>query len=154
MQNGRLQLSFSSTEVIEGLAHADNPAHGSGAGIAAGKGAVLNPAVREIKVVDLLKAPDPSALPTQVFQPETRRPMPTLKGALAFRVQVAPTNAFTEIVQDQLINNGSADFESLPIGDWFARVRGIDGGSLEGFDSLKRIKVALGRPAAGASAAT
>ncbi|MCY7370192.1 MAG: hypothetical protein LH479_04810 [Polaromonas sp.] len=57
-------------------------------------------------------------------------------------------------MQDQLINNGSADFESLPIGDWFARVRGIYGGSLEGFDSLKRIKVALGRPAAGASAAT
>jgi hypothetical protein len=136
------------TEVIEGRVQADNVAQGSAAAIDKGKGAVLNPTVREIKVVDLLPPPDLSALPAQAYKPAARWAMPTLAGAVAFRVQVSPTDSFDQIVQDQLVTSGSADFAGLADGAWFARVRGIDPAGLEGFDSLKPVQIAMALPRA------
>lgn len=134
------------TEVIDGLVQADNPAQGSGAAIDKGKGAVLNPAIREIKVVNLLPPPDLSALPALIYKPAARWAMPTLAGAVAYRVQVSPTDTFNQIVQDQLVTSGSADFAGLANGAWFCRVRGIDPSGLEGFDSLKPIQIAMALP--------
>lgn len=134
------------TEVIEGLVQADNTAQGSGAAIDKGKGAVLNPAIREIKVVNLLPPPDLSALPALIYKPAARWAMPTLAGAVAFRVQVSPTDSFNQIVQDQLVTSGSADFAGLANGAWFCRVRGIDSSGLEGFDSLLPIRIAMALP--------
>lgn len=134
------------TEVIEGLVQADNPAQGNGAAIGKGKGAVLNPAVREIKVVDLLPPPDLSGLPAQIYKPAARWAMPVLAGAVAFRVQVSPTDSFNQIVQDQLVTSGSANFAGLANGAWFCRVRGIDPSGLEGFDSLMPIQIAMALP--------
>ena len=134
------------TEVIEGLVQADNSAQGSGAAIGKGKGAILNPAIREIKVVDLLPPPDLSALPAQIYKPAARWAMPTLAGAVAYRVQVSPTDSFNQIVQDQLVTSGSADFAGLANGAWFCRVRGIDPSGLEGFDSLKPIQISMAQP--------
>ena len=129
------------TEVLEGLVQADNPAQGSGAALPKGKGAVLNPAVKEIKVVDLLKAPDLSATPADIFKPLALWPMPGLEGAASFRVQVASDAAFNQIVRDLVVTTGSADLATLPNGSWFARIRGIDAVGIEGYDSVKTVKV-------------
>ena len=134
------------TEVLEGLVQADNPAQGSGAALPKGKGAVINPAVKEITVVNLLKAPDLSATPADVFKPLALWPMPGLEGAAGFRVQVASDASFNQIVRDLVVTTGSADLASLDNGSWFARIRGIDAGGIEGYDSVKIVRVAVAPP--------
>jgi hypothetical protein len=135
------------TEVLEGLVRADNPAQASGAAIARGEGAVLNPAIKEIAVVALLAAPDLSATPALVYKPAARWPMPGYAAASSFRVQVASDAGFNQIVRDAVVvSNGFADFSTLADGNWFARVRAIDGAGLEGFDSMKTIQVSLAPP--------
>jgi hypothetical protein len=135
----------SRTEVLEGKVRADNPAQGSGADLPLGTGAVIKPAEREVKVVNLLAAPDLSGVSADVLKPQAAWPMPSLSGASAYRVQVASDDKFNAIVRDLKVTNASADLSSLPNGNWFARVRGIDGQGLEGFDSVKLIAVKDGQ---------
>jgi hypothetical protein len=131
----------SRTEVIEGKVRADNPAQQSGADLPGGTGALVNPLEKEIKVVVLLPAPDLSAIPSEVLKPQGSWPMPTLAGASAYQVQVASDEQFDKIVRDLKVSTGSADLGSLPNGNWFARVRGIDAVGLEGFNAVKLIAV-------------
>ncbi len=138
----------SRTEVLEGAVRADNTAQRSGADVAIGKGAVLNPAVREIRVVDLLKAPDLSATPADILKPLALWPMPVLEGAAAFRVQVAVDEDFSKIVRNLVITGGGADLSNVPNGSWFARIRGIDAAGIEGYDSVKAVQVVLPPPPA------
>ena len=130
------------TEVIEGLVRADNPAQLSGADLPKGTGAVINPLEKEVKVVLLLPAPDLAGIPTEILKPQGNWPMPTLTGASAYSVQVARDEQFDKIVRSlKVAGNASADLSSLPNGNWFARVRGIDAVGLEGFNSVKLIVV-------------
>ena len=132
------------TEVIEGLVRADNPAQASGADLPTGTGAVVKPLEKEIKVVVLLPAPDLAGIPSEVLKPQGSWPMPTLAGASAYHVQVASDEQFDKIVRDLKVDGnsgGSASLGSLPNGNWFARVRGIDAVGLEGFNSVKLIAV-------------
>ena len=134
------------TEVLEGLVKADNTTQGSSADIGQGKGAVLNPGVKAIQLVDLLKAPDLSASPGDVIKPLALWPMPALDGAKSYRVQIAVDATFNKIVRDLVVASGSADLSDLPNGGWFARVRGIDMAGIEGYDSAKAVQVVLPPP--------
>jgi hypothetical protein len=134
------------TEVLEGAVQADNPAQGSGAALAQGQGAVLNPQVKNITVVALLKAPDLSTTPAEILKPAALWPMPTLADAVRFRVQIAADETFSRIVRDQLVASGAADFADLPNGAWFARIRGIDASGIEGYDAVKAVQVLLPPP--------
>ena len=130
------------TEVIDGLVRADNPAQLSGADLPKGTGAVVNPLEKEVKVVMLLPAPDLSAISADVLKPQAAWPMPTLTGASGYSVQVASDAQFDKIVRDLKVpGSASADLSSLPNGNWFARVRGIDAAGLEGFNSVKLIAI-------------
>ncbi len=129
------------TEVIEGKVRADNPAQQSGADLPMGTGAVVKPTEKEVKVVILLPAPDLSNISAEVLKPQGNWPMPTLAGASAYHVQVASDEQFDKIVRDLKVDTASADLGSLPNGNWFARVRGIDGVGLEGFNTVKLIAV-------------
>ena len=136
------------TEVLEGAVRADNTAQQSGAELAMGQGAMVSPAVKEIKVVDLLKAPDLSATPADILKPLALWPMPVLAGAASFRVQVAIDESFSKIVRNLVVSTGSADLSSLANGSWFARIRGIDADGIEGYDSVKAVQVVLPPPPA------
>lgn len=132
------------TEVIEGKVRADNPAQASGADLPMGTGAVVKPTEKEVKVVILLPAPDLAGIPSEVLKPQGNWPMPTLAGASAYHVQVASDEQFDKIVRDLKVegnSGGNADLGSLPNGNWFARVRGIDAVGLEGFNTVKLIAV-------------
>ncbi|MDP3137834.1 MAG: FecR domain-containing protein [Burkholderiaceae bacterium] len=131
----------SRTEVVEGLVRADNPAQQSGADLPKGTGAVVNPAQREVQVVTLLSAPSLDAAPAEIVRPAGAWPMPTLAGAQAFRVQVASDEKFDRIVRDIKVDGASVDLGGLALGNWYARVRGIDRQGLEGFDSVKLVVV-------------
>ena len=129
------------TEVIEGKVRADNPAQQSGADLPTGTGAVVKPTEKEVKVVTLLPAPDLAAIPAEVLKPKGAWPMPVLAGASSYRVQVSSDEQFDKIVRDLKVTTASVDLASLANGNWFARVRGIDGVGLEGFNSVKLIAV-------------
>ncbi len=133
------------TEVIEGKVRADNPTQQVSAELPGGTGAVVKPLDREIKVVVLLPAPDLSTVPADILKPPGNWPMPALTGATAYRVQVASDDKFDKIVRDLKVTSDSADLASLDNGNWFARVRGIDGVGLEGFDTVKLITVKDGQ---------
>ena len=134
------------TEVLEGSVRADNTAQQVGADVPQGKGVVLAPAVKDIKVVDLLKAPDLSATPPDILKPLALWPMPVLEGAKSYRVQIAIDEGFSKIVRDLVVTSGSANLSNLPNGSWFARIRGIDSGGIEGYDSAKAVQVVLPPP--------
>ena len=133
------------TEVVEGRVRADNPAQQSGADLPTGTGAVVKPLEKDIKVIPLLPAPDLSTLPAEVLKPPGSWAMPVLEGAVAFRVQVSSDDQFNKIVRDLKVDDQRADLSSLPNGNWFARVRGIDPAGLEGFDAVKPITVKDGQ---------
>ncbi len=134
------------TEVLEGLVRTDNPAQNVGVDLPQGKGAVLNPTSNDIKVADLLKAPDLSAISADILKPLALWLMPTLEGAKSYRVQIAIDDSFSKIVRDLVVTDGRADLANLPNGGWFARVRGIDANGLEGYDSAKAVQVVLPPP--------
>lgn len=133
------------TEVIEGSVRADNPAQASGADLPMGTGAVVKPLEKDIKVVALLAAPDLSGISGDVLKPQGIWAMPQLAGASGYHVQVASDAQFDKIVRDLKVTTPGADLSSLPNGNWFARVRGIDGVGLEGFNSVKLISVKDGQ---------
>ncbi|MDO9406299.1 MAG: FecR domain-containing protein [Polaromonas sp.] len=135
----------SRTEVVEGAVRADNTAQRSGADLPGGTGALVNPAEREVRVVQLLPAPDLSSVPAEVLKPQGSWQMPALQGAAAYRVQVSNDQSFDKIVRDLKVSSASADLGSLANGDWFARVRGIDAQGLEGFNAVKLIAVKDGQ---------
>ena len=141
----------SRTEVIEGQVRTENPAQKSGADLPRGTGAVVNPAQKEVKVVQLLPAPDLSSLPAEVFKPQAALPMPTLADASGYRVQVASDAQFEKIVRDLkvMLTAGtptSVDLGSLASASWHTRVRGIDAQGLEGFDAVKLVAVRDAKP--------
>ncbi|MCJ0762469.1 FecR domain-containing protein [Variovorax terrae] len=133
------------TEVTEGLVRADNPAQQSGADLPQGTGAVINPAQKAVNVVQLLRAPDLAGVPAEVQLPQGLWPLPSLEGASSFRVQVASDAKFDKIVRDLKAAGPGVELAGLTPGDWYARVRGIDGQGLEGFDAVKLIAVRDGR---------
>jgi hypothetical protein len=142
------------TEVLTGLVRADNAAQGSGADLPKGTGAVINPAVREVAVVKLLPAPDANALNADVVRTTGAAgpapwPLPAVAGAQAYRVQVASDEGFNQLVRELRVAAApagqSADLSDLTNGNWYARVRGIDGIGLEGFNAVKLISLRDGR---------
>ncbi|MBC7608012.1 MAG: FecR domain-containing protein [Polaromonas sp.] len=135
------------TEIIEGKVRADNLVQQSGTDLPEGMGAVIKPTEKEIKVVALLPAPDLAGVPAEVFKPQASWPMPVLAGASSYRVQVSSDGQFDKIVRDLKVSTASVDLTSLANGNWFARVRGIDGIGLEGFNSVKLIAIKDSPPA-------
>ena len=135
----------SRTEVIEGLVRADNTGQQSGVDLPMGMGAVVDPAEKEVLAVKLLPAPDMTAVAADVFKPLGVWRLPVVAGASSYRVQVASDQGFDKIVRDLKATSASAELASLPKGNWFARVRGIDAKGLEGFDSVKLIAVKDGQ---------
>ena len=134
------------TEVLEGKVRADNPAQASGADLPQGYGAVLKPAVREVTGVELLKAPDLSGTATDVLRPVSAWTLPEIPGAARYRLQISDTAGFEKIERNVVFESTAALLTGLPTGAWFAKLRGIDINGLEGYDSVKPIRVVLGPP--------
>ena len=129
-------------EVLEGQVRADNTAQQSGADLAKGTGAVIDPTRKDVQVVPLLPAPDLAALPADITAAQAARwPLPTLAGATAYRVQVAPDAQFDRIVRDLKVAAATVDLSGLPVGIWQVRVRGIDARTIEGYDSVKQVSL-------------
>ena len=136
------QSKAARTEVLEGLVRADNPAQAAGADLPMGTGAVVKPQDKDIKVVNLLPAPDAAGIAAELTQPEANMMLPPLAGAANYRVVIARDAQFDNIVRELKVPVGaSANLSGLANGNWYAMVRGIDGIGLEGFNTVKLISL-------------
>ncbi len=131
----------SRSEVIEGKVRADNPAQQSGADLPSGTGAVIDPARKDVVVAKLLPAPDLGGGDAELFKPQAELSWAAVAGANGYRVQVSPSASFDAVVREYKVAGNTASLADLPSANWYARVRGIDGQGLEGFDKVKLIAV-------------
>ena len=130
------------TEVLEGLVRADNPAQAAGADLPMGTGVVVKPQDKDIKVVNLLPAPDLAGMSSDVFQPLVSLNLPALPDASSYRVVIARDEKFDNIVRELKVPVGApANLSGLVNGNFYALVGGIDGIGLEGFNSVKLISI-------------
>ena len=138
------------TEVLEGKVRTDNPAQATGADVGGGFGVAIKPSEREIKVVALLPALPESALPARVERATSNTSegaqaswtVGALQGAAAYRAELAQDIAFTQIVFDTKSSSPAINLAGAPNGNYFARVRGVDGAGIEGFNAVRRIDLA------------
>jgi hypothetical protein len=139
------------------LTQASNPKTNAQAAIAGGFGAAILPQDRVITVRPLLPAPALAgaststtaiAGDTDIAQEVTRSELGIAKldflpvaGALRYRVQLSESPVFASLHSSQITTAANTDISTLPNGQWYIKIRGIDEIGLEGFDNQYRISV-------------
>ena len=106
-----------------------------------GTGAVIDPAQKDVRVTRLLPAPDLTPMAPELFKPQAELSWAALAGAAAYRVQLASDPAFDKVVREYRVSATRASVADVPSASWYARVRGIDGQGLEGFDAVRLVAV-------------
>lgn len=82
--------------------------------------------------VKLLPPPD-LADPAKIqSEPELAFAIAPLDQAKQYRVQVARDAGFLDLTEETVVDQPQATLPSLPDGDWFVRITGIDGNGIEG----------------------
>ena len=66
-----------------------------------------------------------------------------LPGALSYRALMAKDASFTDVIADVISQSASVDFSSVPQGQLFLRLRGIDGNGLQGKDAFLAFQTKL-----------
>lgn len=117
------------TEVLDG--HVGLAGGGSETTLDPGVGARVTPA-GTTGPVKLLPPPD-VANPAKIqSEPELSFRIEPLDKAARYRVQVARDAGFLDITEETLVDQPQATLPSVPNGDYFVRVTGIDANELEG----------------------
>lgn len=91
--------------------------------------------------VKLLPEPDISQLPDVFVQVPIQFFMPALKDGQRYRVQIAKTPLFNNILFNKLINSAYIKGPDLPDGDYHIRIRGVDNLQLEGLNAQREFKI-------------
>lgn len=131
------------SEVIEGLVGiASTTAAAAGPiALAAGFGSIVAAGKAPSPPIALLPAPEVSAKVSAFQVPNPSMVFSAVKGAVAYRSQVATDESFTGLVADVLTTKAEANFSDLPDGTLFFRARGVDAQGLEGMDASIKISV-------------
>lgn len=128
-------------EVLEGTVAARGAADRQDAAVAAGYGVAVAQG-RAGAPVPLLPAPRLDAITQLQERVHMRLPFAPVAGATAYRAQLASDADGHGIVADGLFAQPEARFAGLPDGDYWLRVRAIDGDGLEGRDAERPLRLA------------
>jgi hypothetical protein len=128
-----LPLNLTRGEVLGGSVAFDGARGAERVG--AGYGSVIGGDGQVAAPVRLLPRPDTTALPALQERLLMRFALPPQPGAAAWRGQIARDAAFEQVVADLTSATPELRFAELPDGDYFLRVRAIDGRGLEGQDT-------------------
>jgi hypothetical protein len=123
----------SRTEVIEGKVDVKGIKLSSS--ITTGFGTVSVKGQEPMPPVKLLPAPDVSQIPKTFDQVPIQFTMPTLEQGQGYRVQIAKTSKFQDLLFDKRVDSSTIRGSDLPDGGYYIRVRGIDAQQLEGLNA-------------------
>lgn len=91
--------------------------------------------------VPLLPPLNVAELPPVVTHVPIQFGLPALKGAVAYRTQIAPNEQFETVLFDGVSSSPAVRGPDLPDGDYVARIRGIDAKGLEGRDAMHHFRL-------------
>jgi hypothetical protein len=123
---------ISRTEVLQGGVAVSN--QGKTREIPKGYGTLTSPNQAPIAPVELLAAPDVSAVPKVLEQLPIHFSLPSLSEQHSYRVQVSSTADFSHIVFDQKSQTSDIRGRDLDDASYFLRVRRIDEHGIEGLN--------------------
>lgn len=134
------------SEVVEGLvAVASGAASARPLDLPAGYGSFVEAGKPPSPPIELLPAPNLSALPPAYVSADLSFSFPAIAGANGYRAQVALDRGFTNLVAEASSNTPVAAFRDLPDGPLFFRARAIDPQGLEGKDAVHAFGI-MARP--------
>lgn len=126
-------------EVLEGAVALQG--HRLGRTVAKGFGALALAGKPPTPPTPLLAPPNTATLPAVVTRVPIQLGFPALKGARAYRAQIAPDDRFETLLFDGVAPGPAIRGPDLPDGDYVLRVRGIDTRGLEGRDALHQFRL-------------
>jgi hypothetical protein len=109
--------------------------------VARGFGALAQAGKPLAPPVPLLEPPAVAGLPPVVTHAPIQFSFPALKGATAYRAQIAPTAQFETLLFDGVSSTPAIRGPNLPDGDYVLRIRGIDARGLGGRDAHHRFRL-------------
>lgn len=109
--------------------------------VSKGFGALAEIGKPPLPPVPLLAPPDTASLPPVVTRVPIQLGFPALKGAAAYRAQIAPDDRFETLLFDGASPSPAVRGPDLPDGDYVLRVRGVDARGLEGRDAYHAFRL-------------
>ena len=109
--------------------------------VTSGFGALTETGKPPAAPLPLLASPVVADLPPVVTRSPVQLSFPALKGAAAYRAQIAPTEQFESLLFDAVSVPPAVRGPDLPDGDYVVRIRGIDAKGLEGHDAYHRFRL-------------
>ncbi len=134
MSAGDSNGSTSHIEVVDGAVRISGS--GKTQSVPAKFGVVARIGSPPSRPVPLLPPVDVSKLPSTYDRVPIRFEAPPLRGATAYRIQIARDRTFETLVFDETASSPSIAGRDLPDGDYVLRERGIDRRGLEGLDGI------------------
>lgn len=139
--SAELKKNESRTEVVEGKVDVQGSKKGGERSINAGFGTLTAKGHEPLPPVKLLPAPDISQLPDVFVQSPIKFAMPKLKQGQGYRIQIAKTALFQDILFNQLSNSSTIRGSDLPDGQYFIRIRGVDEQQIEGLNAETEFEI-------------
>ncbi len=122
------------TEVSRGEVNVENAR--AKQSVPAPYGTLVKKAQKPLKPILLLPPPDLSSLPEVLEEAPFMLRFPEIKGAVAYRLQVATDRNFNILLADNISDKPRILVPELADGDYVLRLRGIDDKGLEGLNAL------------------
>jgi hypothetical protein len=136
------------SEVLEGkVAVSSANAVSEGVALTQGFGTVAEKDKPPLQPIPLLPAPDVSRLPAEVDDISVAFEFEPVAKAVKYRGQLARDAEFTQPVADTVAATPSIRFAQVAPGNYFVRLRAIDGLGLEGNNGSHRVTVSKQLPA-------
>ena len=133
------QKNQSKTEVVEGKVIVKGGLKSQL--LLAGFGSVTVKDQQPLPPVKLLAAPEISHIPRPFVQVPIQFSMPAVKQGQGYRVQIAKTGKFQDVLFDKPFHSSIIRGPDLADGDYHLRVRAIDTQQLEGYNAQTAIKI-------------
>ncbi len=133
------EKNLSKTEVVEGkvVVKGDNKS----VILPVGFGTITEKDKEPLPPIKLLPVPDISQIPAPFVQVPIQFAMPILKSQHGYRVQIATTEFFKNILFNKKFYSSTIKGPDLPDGNYHIRVRSFDAQELEGYNAQNQITI-------------
>lgn len=129
--------AHATTETLEGTVGVGSQI--DSVSLAAGFGTRVESTGTVLAPVPLLPMPDLQSVPAVNARAQLHVEFPPLQGAANYRVQLAADAEFRALLTDKLVDTPVLALDMPADGEYWLRVRGVDGLGIEGADAARRV---------------